>query len=201
MTGSENTMTTKDTLQAHVTRLAWELKQAEEVKAEADKARQAYDEAITVKLDALRKKLESEHAGVVTQVEAAKKRQSEVAERVEAHRNQIKGLLTYNGVLLFGSDNKKPLPGIGRRDSIKAVYNEATAFSQLLRSAPFLLKIDDKAVQDFAKQYGKVNSSGEVEWPEHMAEMFETITLKQEHQWTISDKTLLKEAPDTEPAA
>jgi hypothetical protein len=46
-----------------------------------------------------------------------------------------------------------------------------------------------------------VNSSGEVEWPEHMAEMFETITLKQEHQWTISDKTLLKEAPDTEPAA
>lgn len=194
-------MTTKIELQQMRDRLAWELKQHDEAKAARVVAQTEYDKEIEAQVTALRERLESEKKDQVAALEAAKKREAakagEVARLRDLLKNDLDAYTEYED-----RNDKKPLEGLSRRDSlVPYIRNEQTFFQECLRHAPFLLTVDQKAVEKLVKAFAvEQKSIGGYILPHELESTLTQLDVRMEHTWTISDKTLLKDAPDSEPA-
>jgi ribosomal protein S20 len=186
-------------------KLAWALQQQEEAEAEYKSARETYIKDFEAKLEAYEKQLKSENPDVVEAYEKAMERSTNQRAAVGNLRDEVKQHLTNWQQYEDMNNDKKPLPGLARRDSVKPIIlNERELFLQLVDRAPHLLKIDEKALEGFVKSIaitGKDAESSErdVMLPENVRALLPALEVEMDYTWTISEKTIIKDAPDEEP--
>lgn len=181
-------------------RLAYALKEDEAVGEAYKAAAKAYADTVEAKVDELRKKLESEHAETTAALKASKEAIQASESKVKALREEAKARLniyTNHG----DKDDKKPLDGFARRDSIThRIYGSDGNFVTQAAKAGyyFLLQPNTKAISTFVKAFATVGEHGCM-MPDEIEDVLPMLGAKVEYTWTISDATLLKNAPDTAP--
>lgn len=197
-TQNDNPTVTPDELTQQYTRLAWLLKQAEKADQEARWAVYDYDTAYEPVLE----KFQEEHPDLVNAKNSALDRKSAAHDQVIVAREALKGSLA-----LYWLDNRedeKPLDGLGKRDSVKVMVRpgqDALLHMQLREHAPWLLKVDEKALEQFVKDNAVVTADGHAALPSPLANYLNALVPVVQREATISDKTLLKFAPDVDPDA
>jgi hypothetical protein len=192
------TTITMTDLQATHTELAHALQSQASAQAAAQVASESYNTTIQAKLDEYRAKLIAEHQAVADQYEQAKAAEDAAAEKVKQLREQAKAKLTaYTEQGVNEYENKKPLAGFARRDTAKPLIEDELALrNALARSAPFLLKIDHKALEAFVRAYATVQTdadgngrTGHILPPNFTFGGW--LKAKTEYTWTVSDKSIM----------
>lgn len=197
-TQTDNPTVTHDDLHTQYTRLAWLLKQAESAEQESKWANHDYDTAF----EPVYEKFRAEHPELVASLDAARSRKAAAQEKVAAAREALKGSLA-----LYWIDNRsdeKPLEGLAKKDSVNYIVRpgqDALLHMQLREYAPFLLKVDEKALERFVKDNAVVDEQGRASLPSPMANYLNALTPVVQREATISDKTVVKFAPDFDPDA
>lgn len=165
--------------------------QAEQQAAERlREAETAYDQTIEAQVAAFRAQLEREHADVTDARSAARDGYEKAQETTRYYRNGLKEtLLAYSDE---APADKKPLPGLARRDYIEALVSDATRgnlIRELADNAPYLLTVDEKALNTFVKAFA---ADGDL--PQAVSAALPSLRVVTRYQWTISNPTLLKDA-------
>lgn len=188
----------KETLEKAKRHIAWGLKELGTAEQSLKAAQDAYDKAVAEKVAALRAELEAEHAETVAALTAAKEAVDEEKKRVAGLRNTATSILQRWASY---SDDKKPITGFARRDTMRPVIlDEPALFKQLLQHAPHLLQIDHKALEKFVKAFAVKEDDDLVGLPSIIHMLLPALGVMVDKQWTISEKTIAKDAPDEKPA-
>lgn len=198
-------MTTLEDLKTIQGQLAAELLAQEQAEAAAKAAQAAYDETIEAQVAALRAKLEADHADIANAKQAAQEKLSEATAAVSKTRTEAKDKLL-DFTRDTDRDEKKPISGFARRDSISCYYPDFNGglVAELARSAPYLLQVNRKALNNFIRAHAtETHASIGGRITPRLPEPFRTILpvlnqgLEFEYTWTISDKTIRKLADQT----
>lgn len=183
--------------------LARSLQQQEVAGESLAAARKRYDQKVTAALEALKQQLEKQNQEITDTLNAATKAKLEADNAVREQRDTLKNELLPR---YFGNnmDDKKPVAGIARRDSItiESEDDDYRLIGELAEEAPYLLQINKSALQRFVRAMATETRIGGAypAFPEPMASMLPNLSksLVFDRQWTISDKTIIKHTPADE---
>lgn len=173
--------------------LAFALKEEARLKKEAEEAELAYQAKFAEMVASFEAANPELAAANRTKREAASKSR----EQIDELRTRLKKVVP--GYWEWHPEEAKAFDGISlSRDKVVS-YDEDELFEAALQYAPWLLKLDEKAVQTFAIKNAIENKLGGFTLPARMYKtlpIFINVVVSAE----ISDKTLIKNAPAEKPA-
>jgi hypothetical protein len=188
-------MTTKDELQHLQQSLAYALKQAEIRRIEASNADTTYSAALSKVIA----DFEAANPDLVSRRDATR----QAAQNATIHASILRERAKQAGSSYFEfvRDDSKPVEGFSLSRDKEVVYDYDELFDAAIKRAPWLLRLDDKAIRSFA--LNNCVESGEKGYefftlPRAMRQVI-PIDIDLARNCDISDKILLKIAPETEP--
>lgn len=186
------TMTKKEIEQMQQ-ELAWALKQADEAKAEVIGAEKAYDD----KFEPVVNQFERDHQEL-TQMRTDAQEASRIASDKAAvlRKKAVDKLENY-----FTNVNAeaKPATGFSMRMEKAPEYDyDDLLGAAVKKGATFLLRLDEKAIKKFVIANAEKDGTDWV-MPDYLRKWLPALWVDTVQKPLISDKTLIQDAPDTEP--
>lgn len=170
-------------------RYAYALKESEA----AESAEERLDRDYNDKFAAWEDRFRAENAALVTSLDAATSRLKAAQEREKALETELRAALT--------GDKVEELPaGVKQTREKMLRYDPALLATWAAKHAPFLLVVDTKALDSFINKLA-VDKTDSFELPDYLAAWRMPLDIEMRYKPSISDSTLIKHAPETDPDA